>query len=87
MLDTIAVVLLFLWLLGLGTSSTVGSLIHILLATALVAVLLRLIGARRRAEGARPLMSRPLQRDRSRSPRDFGAEREPAGQTSSKPAD
>ncbi len=46
-LETIAVLLVILWLLGLVTSYTMGGLIHILLVIAVVAVLLRLIGGRR----------------------------------------
>jgi Family of unknown function (DUF5670) len=48
MLYTIAVVLIILWLLGLVTG-TAGSLIHILLLLAIVAVLLRVISGRRPA--------------------------------------
>lgn len=44
MLETIAVVLLILWLLGLVTSTTMGGLIHVLLVVAVVLFLLRLIG-------------------------------------------
>jgi hypothetical protein len=47
MLWTIAVVLMLLWLLGLMTSYTLGGLIHILLAIALISVLLRVIQGRR----------------------------------------
>lgn len=47
MLETIAVVLLVLWLLGLVTSYTLGGFIHVLLALAIVVVLLRVIGGRR----------------------------------------
>ncbi|MCS6765759.1 MAG: lmo0937 family membrane protein [Candidatus Protistobacter heckmanni] len=43
MLYTIAVVLILLWLLGLLTSYTLGGLIHVLLAIAIIAVLLRVI--------------------------------------------
>jgi len=39
--------LIFLWLLGLLTSTTAGGLIHVLLVLALVAVLLRVISGRR----------------------------------------
>jgi hypothetical protein len=46
MLYTFAVILIILWLLGLVTG-TAGSLIHILLFLAVVAVLLRLISGRR----------------------------------------
>jgi hypothetical protein len=47
MLETIAVVLVILWLLGLVTSYTMGGLIHILLVIAIVVVLLRVIQGRR----------------------------------------
>ncbi len=46
MLYTIAVILIILWLLGLLTSYTLGGLIHVLLALAIVAVLLRVIQGR-----------------------------------------
>jgi hypothetical protein len=44
---TIFVVLLFLWLLGIATSYTLGGLIHILLVLAVVTVLIRVIQGRR----------------------------------------
>jgi hypothetical protein len=47
MLDTIAVVLIVLWLLGLVTSYTLGGFIHILLVIAVVVVLLRVINGRK----------------------------------------
>jgi Family of unknown function (DUF5670) len=47
MLETLAVVLLVLWLLGLVTSTTLGGFIHVLLILAVVVVLLRVIGGRR----------------------------------------
>ena len=43
MLWTIAVVLFILWALGVATAYTVSGFIHILLALAIVAVLLRLL--------------------------------------------
>ena len=46
MLETIAVVLLILWALGMLTSYTAGGLIHILLVIAVVVVLLRVIRGR-----------------------------------------
>jgi hypothetical protein len=46
MLNTIAVVLIVLWLLGLVTSYTLGGFIHILLVIAVVVVLLRVISGR-----------------------------------------
>lgn len=48
MLYTIAVVLIILWLLGVITSSTIGSFIHILLVIAVVMILVNLISGRRR---------------------------------------
>ena len=47
MLETIAVVLVLLWLLGFVTSYTLGGFIHILLVLAVVVVLIRLIQGRR----------------------------------------
>jgi hypothetical protein len=47
MLWTIVVVLMVLWLLGIVTSYTMGGLIHVLLAIALVVVLMRLIQGRK----------------------------------------
>jgi hypothetical protein len=46
-LETIAVVLLLLWLVGLVSSYTMGGLIHILLVIAVVVVLVRVIQGRR----------------------------------------
>jgi hypothetical protein len=47
MLETIIVVLLILWVLGLVTSYTMGGVIHILLVIAIVMILLRVIQGRR----------------------------------------
>ena len=47
MLETIAVILVILWLLGLVTSYTMGGFIHILLVIALVIILIRVIQGRR----------------------------------------
>ena len=47
MLETIAVVLLVLWGLGLVTSYTMGGFIHVLLVVAIVVVLIRVIQGRR----------------------------------------
>jgi hypothetical protein len=47
MLETIAIVLLILWILGLVTSYTMGGFIHILLVIAIVVVLTRVIQKRR----------------------------------------
>jgi hypothetical protein len=47
MLETIAVVLVILWILGLVSSYTLGGFIHVLLVVALVVFLLRVIQGRR----------------------------------------
>jgi hypothetical protein len=47
MLETLAVVLVLLWLLGFVTSYTMGGLIHILLIVALVVILIRFMQGRR----------------------------------------
>lgn len=46
MLETIAIVLVVLWLLGLVSSYTMGGFIHALLVVAIVAILVRLIRGR-----------------------------------------
>lgn len=47
MLETIAIVLIILWILGLITSHTMGGVIHILLVTAIVVILVRVIQGKR----------------------------------------
>jgi len=47
MLESIVVVLVILWLLGLATSYTLGGLIHVLLVIAIVVVLVRVVQGRR----------------------------------------
>jgi hypothetical protein len=47
MLETIIVVLVVLWLLGLVSSYTMGGFIHILLVLAVVVLLIRVIQGRR----------------------------------------
>ena len=47
MLETIIVVLVVLWLLGLVSSYTMGGFIHILLVLAIVVLLIRVIQGRR----------------------------------------
>lgn len=47
MLETIAVVFVVFWLLGLISSYTMGGFIHILLVIAVVVILVRLIQGRR----------------------------------------
>ncbi|MBP6718652.1 MAG: lmo0937 family membrane protein [Rhodoferax sp.] len=44
MLQTLAIVLIILWLLGMVSSYTMGGFIHILLVIAVVMFLVRLIG-------------------------------------------
>lgn len=46
MLETIIVILVVMWLLGLVTSYTMGGLIHILLVVAVVVLLVRLLRGR-----------------------------------------
>lgn len=46
MLETIAVILLILWLLGLVSSYTMGGFIHLLLVVAVVVILVRVIRGR-----------------------------------------
>jgi len=47
MLETLAIVLIVLWLLGFITSYTMGGFIHILLIVAVVVILIRVIQGRR----------------------------------------
>jgi hypothetical protein len=47
MLETIAIILIVLWLLGLVSSYTMGGFIHILLVVAIVVLLVRVIGGRK----------------------------------------
>lgn len=47
MLETLAVILLVLWLLGLVSAYTLGGFIHILLVVAVIMILVRLIRGRR----------------------------------------
>jgi hypothetical protein len=47
MLETIAVILLILWVLGLVTSYTLGGFIHILLVLAIIVILVRVVQGRR----------------------------------------
>jgi hypothetical protein len=46
MLETIAIILIVLWLLGLVSSYTMGGFIHILLVIAIVVILVRVIQGR-----------------------------------------
>jgi len=47
MLETLIVVLVILWLLGMVSSYTLGGFIHILLVVAIVVIVVRLIQGRR----------------------------------------
>jgi uncharacterized membrane protein len=47
MLNTIAIVLIILWLLGLVTSHSIGGFIHVLLVIAVIMLLVRLIQGRK----------------------------------------
>jgi hypothetical protein len=47
MLETIAVVLVGLWILGFVTAYTMGGFIHVLLVIAVVVILVRVIRGRR----------------------------------------
>lgn len=47
MLETIAIILIILWALGLVSSYTMGGLIHLLLVIALVVIVIRIIQRRR----------------------------------------
>jgi len=47
MLETLIVLLVVLWLLGMVSSYTVGGLVHVLLVIALVVLVIRVIQGRR----------------------------------------
>jgi hypothetical protein len=47
MLETIAIILVILWLVGLVSSYTMGGFIHILLVIAIVVILVRVVQGRR----------------------------------------
>ena len=47
MLETIAIILIILWLLGLVSSYTMGGFVHILLVVAVVVILVRVLQGRR----------------------------------------
>ncbi|HQU83540.1 MAG TPA: lmo0937 family membrane protein [Pyrinomonadaceae bacterium] len=47
MLETIIVILLVMWLLGLVAGQTFGGILHVLLVVALVVFLIRLLTGRR----------------------------------------
>jgi hypothetical protein len=47
MLETIAVILIVLWLLGMVSGYTIGSFIHLLLVLAVILFIVRLLSGRR----------------------------------------
>jgi len=47
MLETLAIILIILWLLGLVSSYTMGGFIHILLVLAIIMIIIRLVQGRR----------------------------------------
>jgi Family of unknown function (DUF5670) len=47
MLWTIAVILLVLWALGMGSSYTAGGLVHLVLVIAVIVIVFQFIGGRR----------------------------------------
>lgn len=47
MLETIVIILVVLWLLGIVSAYTMGGLIHLLLVLAIIVVLVRVIQGRR----------------------------------------
>ena len=47
MLETLAILLIVLWALGLVTSTTMGGFVHVLLVVAVVLFLVRVIRGRR----------------------------------------
>lgn len=46
MLQTLVIILVLLWLLGMVSSYTLGGLLHILLVVALILVIVRLVSGR-----------------------------------------
>ncbi len=51
MLETVVIILVVLWLLGLVTSYTMGGLIHALLVIAVIVVVVRIIQGRSALNG------------------------------------
>jgi hypothetical protein len=47
MLESLAIILIILWILGLVSSYTIGGFIHILLVIAIIVIVLRVIQGRR----------------------------------------
>jgi hypothetical protein len=46
MLETLAILLIILWIMGLVSSYTLGGFIHVLLVVAIIVILLRVIQGR-----------------------------------------
>jgi hypothetical protein len=51
MLQTLVVILVLMWLLGMVSSYTMGGLIHLLLVVAVIVLLVRLLQGRRALAG------------------------------------
>jgi hypothetical protein len=64
MLWTVAVILLVLWALGIGTAYTGGGLVHVLLVIAAIVVLFQFLGGRRRTVWRRRCDARAVNRSR-----------------------
>lgn len=47
MLETIAIILVVMWAIGMGTGYTLGGLVHVLLVVAVISVLFRVIQGRK----------------------------------------
>jgi hypothetical protein len=47
MLWTLAMILIVMWLLGMGTAYTMGGLLHVLLVVTIIVVLLRVVSGRK----------------------------------------
>jgi hypothetical protein len=47
MLESIAIILIILWVLGMVSSYTIGGFIHILLVIAIIVIILRVVQGRR----------------------------------------
>ncbi len=67
MLESIAIILIILWILGLVSSYTLGGFIHILLVIAVIVIILRVIQGRRVLAALDVLMQRGIGR-RAQSP-------------------
>ncbi len=47
MLEALAVIMIVMWLLGLGAGYTLGGLVHLLLVVAVISVIIRVIQGRK----------------------------------------